>query len=431
MVSHTMQGGCSCENAPGLRVEYSNMELAAAAAPRPQLLVAATGDWTKDTPKVEGPAIEAIYRLFNATDQLRYVQFDFGHNYNRTSREAVYAWFGRWLCNLPDVPSLAEVAYQKEPDADLRVFPDGQLPADAITDGQFMESFIARRRGQLAALQPRRKADFDKFRQVLLPLWRHTLQLGQPSTETRVSFDPLRTGDGFQAAAFRIQRGGEALALSGIRFTPAKQRRAGDKSPLVVVLAHADAAQPYCEADQKPRGLAERLLARGCAVVVITEFSPTPTADPFANFYTTYNRTVLQHRVRDLATVCSSVGKLAAAQGDPPRVVLCGEGRAGLWTLLAAPAADAVAADCAGFKTGDDEALMAADVFAPGLQSLGGFQTAALLAAPHPLLLHNAGDEFATGEILKGYKLLSGSRKVRIQERPIDHQELAKRIAQL
>ncbi len=40
MVSHTMQGGCLCENAPGLRVEYSNMEIAAAAAPRPQILVA-------------------------------------------------------------------------------------------------------------------------------------------------------------------------------------------------------------------------------------------------------------------------------------------------------------------------------------------------------------------------------------------------------
>ena len=66
MVSHTMQGGCLCENAPGLRVEYSNMEIAAAAAPRPQILVAATGDWTKDTLTVEGPAIEHIYQLLNA-----------------------------------------------------------------------------------------------------------------------------------------------------------------------------------------------------------------------------------------------------------------------------------------------------------------------------------------------------------------------------
>src|ERR1051325_3805965 len=30
MVSHSMQGGCSCENVAGLRVDYSNMEIAAA-----------------------------------------------------------------------------------------------------------------------------------------------------------------------------------------------------------------------------------------------------------------------------------------------------------------------------------------------------------------------------------------------------------------
>jgi len=29
MVSHSMQGGCLCENAPGLRLDYSNMEIAA------------------------------------------------------------------------------------------------------------------------------------------------------------------------------------------------------------------------------------------------------------------------------------------------------------------------------------------------------------------------------------------------------------------
>src|SRR6185436_19629009 len=61
MVSHTMQGGCSCENAPGLRVEYSNMEIAAVPAPRPQILVSATGDWPKATMEVEGPAIEGTY----------------------------------------------------------------------------------------------------------------------------------------------------------------------------------------------------------------------------------------------------------------------------------------------------------------------------------------------------------------------------------
>src|SRR6185503_15334435 len=142
MVSHSMQGGCSCENAPGLRIDYSNMEIAAAPAPRPQLLVAATGDWTKMTLSVEGPAIEKVYRLFNAPEKFRYVRFDENHNYNKTSREAVYETFGQWLLHAPDRASLKEVAYTKEPDSDLRAFPDDKLPADTVTEEQLTESLI-------------------------------------------------------------------------------------------------------------------------------------------------------------------------------------------------------------------------------------------------------------------------------------------------
>src|SRR5439155_16097990 len=108
MVSHSMQGGCSCENAPVLRDEYSNMEIAALPAPRPQLLVAATGDWTKMTLTVEGPAIAHIYDLFNERDHFDYVRCDFGHNYNQTSREAVYSRFGKWLLHNSDPNSLRE-----------------------------------------------------------------------------------------------------------------------------------------------------------------------------------------------------------------------------------------------------------------------------------------------------------------------------------
>ncbi len=131
MVSHSMQGGCLCENAPGLRVDYSNMEIAAGPAPRPQILVAATGDWTRDMMGVEGPAIEGIYRLFGAADKLRYVRFDLPHNYNQTSREAVYEWFGRWLLRHPDPASLKETPHEKEADEALLVWPDKKLPADA------------------------------------------------------------------------------------------------------------------------------------------------------------------------------------------------------------------------------------------------------------------------------------------------------------
>src|SRR5215203_1657524 len=118
MVSHSMQGGCTCENAPGLRVDYSNMEIAAQPAPRPQILVAATGDWTRATMEIEGPAMASIYKLFNAPERLQFVRFDFNHNYNQTSREAVYGFFSKWLRERSEQPK--ELAYSKEPDAALR-----------------------------------------------------------------------------------------------------------------------------------------------------------------------------------------------------------------------------------------------------------------------------------------------------------------------
>src|ERR1022692_1484334 len=94
-----MQGGDNCENAAGLRLDYSNVEFAAAAAPRPMLMVSATGDWARDNQRVEFPAIREIYRLFGAEDHIQHVQFQAPHNFSRDGREASYAFLGRWLRN--------------------------------------------------------------------------------------------------------------------------------------------------------------------------------------------------------------------------------------------------------------------------------------------------------------------------------------------
>ena len=49
MISLHMQGGCICENPPGLRLETTNVEIASTIAPRPLLMISATGDWTAET----------------------------------------------------------------------------------------------------------------------------------------------------------------------------------------------------------------------------------------------------------------------------------------------------------------------------------------------------------------------------------------------
>ena len=62
MISFIMQGGSPCENAPNLRLDTNNVEIGSLMAPKPMLMVSATGDWTRNTPKEEYPAIKADLR---------------------------------------------------------------------------------------------------------------------------------------------------------------------------------------------------------------------------------------------------------------------------------------------------------------------------------------------------------------------------------
>src|SRR5215203_5367211 len=123
MISLTMQGGCVCENLPGLRLDTTNVEIAATVAPRPMLMVSATGDWTAETPEREFPAVRSIYTLFGAESNVDAVRIDAPHNYNKDSREAVYAWMARWLLKAPASLKVTERPFIAEPANDLLVFP--------------------------------------------------------------------------------------------------------------------------------------------------------------------------------------------------------------------------------------------------------------------------------------------------------------------
>src|SRR5215207_1478752 len=101
MISLRMQGGCLCENMPGLRVDTNNVEIAATIAPRPMLMVSATGDWTAETLEREYPSMRGAYALFGADARVHAVRFTAEHNYNKDSREAMYAWMARWMQNAP------------------------------------------------------------------------------------------------------------------------------------------------------------------------------------------------------------------------------------------------------------------------------------------------------------------------------------------
>jgi dienelactone hydrolase len=97
MVSTAMQGGCTCENACGLRIGTGNVEFAALFAPKP-LGMTCANDWTVEMPTKGFPQLQALYQLLGAPNRLMLKDVTrFGHNYNAVSRAAMYEWFNRYL----------------------------------------------------------------------------------------------------------------------------------------------------------------------------------------------------------------------------------------------------------------------------------------------------------------------------------------------
>jgi hypothetical protein len=151
MISLHMQGGCLCENQPGLRLDTTNVEIASTIAPRPLLMVSATGDWTKNTMEREYPAVRRVYELLGVPERVHALRIDADHNYNRSSREAMYAWMARWLQQAPADVSRPERSFTPAPLPDALVFHQRSLPASAVTAEQLTDTWVGAAKRQLAA----------------------------------------------------------------------------------------------------------------------------------------------------------------------------------------------------------------------------------------------------------------------------------------
>ena len=433
MISATMQGGCICENAPNLRLDASNLEIGALMTPRPLLLVSCTGDWTSETPTVEYPAIRSIYQHFDAEDKIHQVQVDAEHNYNKESREAVYAWFAKWLLEDDNASAYREVPYEVELDEDLLVFSDRDIPTHALKQEDILPAWIKRSQDAIELRKPKNKAQHKNFREEMGNALQHSLGLHLPDsseitlTEPEGAF-PTTYHPDFSARHVVIGRKGIGDAIPAILF---RTEPLVGHDPVVVVV-HPEGKEKLINPETgQPSPMVKELINSDRKVLIIDVFGTGEHGEyersEETNYFTTYNRTTAALRVQDIVTTLLYF----TTRGDVSEVSLIGIGEAGLWTLLAAGFTNIknVIVDAVQFdNTSDDAYLQTLPI--PSIRRVGDFRTAGTLFAPRNLIIHNIGNGFDTSWIEDMYKNFSAEENLIIRNGIMPDAEIAGRITE-
>jgi dienelactone hydrolase len=320
MISSIYQGGSPCENAPLLRIGTNNMEIGALMAPRPMLMVSTTQDWTKNTPRIEFPAMQAMYRLYDKEVNVQTHEVDAPHNYNRESREAVYRFFAKTVLHAdPRSQDFVEEGFTPERPNNLLALFNRTLPSNALNYPQIVDQWVLNAQKQNAGAPDR-----ERIRLALAADWPEKV-LEQ------------RTGD-----QVVLSRAGVGDRVSGIWHDGAK--------PAALII---DAEPPGGQASLKIT-----VFQTGAAV------APRNRSDAM---FLTFNKTDDAERVQDILTALRWLNQ------DSTKLTC--RGQAAIWcTLAASVSPKKVVLDApvpASFKGSDQDWIE--QCFIPSIQRAGGW----------------------------------------------------------
>ncbi|GAB4030555.1 sodium:solute symporter family transporter [Spirosoma jeollabukense] len=146
MLSSYHSGGCPCESGMGVHLcgtGTNNVEIAAMAAPRPQLAITDGKDWTQHVPDTEFPFLQRIYSFYGKTDAVKNVHLpQEGHDYGINKRLALYDFLAKNFAL--DVKKADESKGTIEKYPSMYVFGEKgeNLPATAVRKFEDLEKLI-------------------------------------------------------------------------------------------------------------------------------------------------------------------------------------------------------------------------------------------------------------------------------------------------
>jgi dienelactone hydrolase len=342
MVSFLMQGGDTCENAPGLRLGTNNVEIASMFAPKPMLMTAATGDWTHDMMKAELPAVREIYSLYDAPDNVNAFIQDAPHNFNKENREQVYRFFGTHVLKEPRDASYVEKNVHIEKLQDMLALAGRSLNANALTYSQLFSEWRQISLRQFETVKSRGELQ-ERLRAVLASQWPDKVLVEQKQDRVVLS----RPGAGDRVPGIWLDGRGD---------------------PVLVVHPEGAAA-----ALKSPN--VEELRKLGRPILLIDAFqtgSAVAPRDRSGRHFLTFNQSDDACRVQDILTALSFLQSRYKG-----KIELLGMGTAGVWATFAAAVAPIpldLRAALGTFRGTDDDFLRMFDV--PGIQRAGGLAAA-------------------------------------------------------
>ncbi|MBM3845173.1 MAG: acetylxylan esterase [Verrucomicrobia bacterium] len=401
MVSTAMQGGCTCENASGLRVDTGNIEFAALFAPKP-LGMTGADDWTREMMTRGFPELKRHWTLLGKPDLVMHKSLNhFGHNYNYPSRAVMYSWLNKHLKLGLEEP-VVEQDYPRLKPEQLTVWskehpkPEGGVEFEKKLLRWWHED--AREQLQAAQTSP------ERFHSLAGKGLQAVIGRSLPAPgAVKVTQPKEEVDDNFLVFTGMLSEESRNEEIPHVFFFPKGSK--GWKGRLVIWL-HPDGKSGICDPSNtsafRPNAQTKRLLDAGIAVATADllyqgeflsdgrklESTPKVKNPREAAAYTFgYNASVCAQRIRDVLKLISFTKHHPMS---PKTIELVGLDGAGHWAAAARAVSGAVvtraAIDTQGFRFGHVSRIHDPN-FLPGGARFNDVPGMLMLGAPGPLWL--------------------------------------------